>query len=213
MSLQIAVFSDVICPWCFIGKRRLEKAIAAMAQTHNVRERWLPFQLNPQMPREGISRKDYRTKKFGSWERSQELDAKVIAVGQMEGIHFAFDKIERTPNTLDAHRLIWLADKHGVQDPVVGSYRPGPVRSVRIAKLNGGHRTLRLSNLCERVVAAALHRALEPLWERTFLPWSMGFRPGRSVWRLLAELEATMVREDRWVLAIDDIKNFRQRRD
>jgi predicted DsbA family dithiol-disulfide isomerase len=119
MSLQIDVFSDVICPWCFIGKRRLEKAIAAMAQPHSVRVRWLPFQLNPQMPKEGISRRDYRTKKFGSWERSQELDAKVIAVGETEGIHFAFDRIERTPNTLDAHRLIWLADKHGVQDAVV----------------------------------------------------------------------------------------------
>jgi predicted DsbA family dithiol-disulfide isomerase len=119
MSLQIDVFSDVICPWCFIGKRRLEKAIAAMAQPHSVRVRWLPFQLNPQMPKEGISRKEYRTKKFGSWERSQELDAKVVAVGETEGIHFAFDKIQRTPNTLDAHRLIWLADKHGVQDAVV----------------------------------------------------------------------------------------------
>jgi predicted DsbA family dithiol-disulfide isomerase len=119
MSLQIDVFSDVICPWCFIGKRRLEKAIATMALRHSVRVRWLPFQLNPQMPKEGISRRDYRTKKFGSWERSQELDAKVIVVGETEGIHFAFDRIERTPNTLDAHRLIWLADKHSVQFAVV----------------------------------------------------------------------------------------------
>ncbi len=81
--------------------------------------RWLPFQLNPRMPKEGISRKEYRTAKFGSWERSQELDAKVKAVGETEGIQFDFDRIERTPNTLDAHRLIWLADKHGVQDAVV----------------------------------------------------------------------------------------------
>ena len=66
-----------------------------------------------------ISRREYRTKKFGSWERSQELDARVIAVGEDEGIDFAFDRIERTPNTLDAHRLIWLADKEGVQDAVV----------------------------------------------------------------------------------------------
>jgi predicted DsbA family dithiol-disulfide isomerase len=71
------------------------------------------------MPKEGISRREYRTKKFGSWERSQELDAKMVAVGETEGIHFAFDRNERTPNTLDAHRLIWLADKHGVQDAVV----------------------------------------------------------------------------------------------
>ena len=119
MTLPIDIISDVICPWCFIGKRRLEKAIAAPDRQHEVRVRWLPFQLNPTMPNEGISRRDYRIKKFGSWERSQELDAKVVAVGEEEGIHFAFDRIERTPNTLDAHRLIWLADKDGVQDAVM----------------------------------------------------------------------------------------------
>src|ERR1700730_2883640 len=86
---------------------------------HEVQMRWLPFQLNPHMPKEGISRKEYRTAKFGSWERSLELDAKMVAVGGEEGIHFAFDRIERTPNTQDAHRLIWLADKEGIQDAVV----------------------------------------------------------------------------------------------
>ena len=119
MNLAVDVISDVICPWCYIGKRRLEKAIAALDGQHEVQVRWLPFQLNPTMPKEGISRREYRTKKFGSWERSLELDARVIEVGKAEGIHFAFDRIERTPNTLDAHRLIWLADKEGVQDAVV----------------------------------------------------------------------------------------------
>jgi len=117
MNLSVGVFSDVICPWCFIGKRRLEKAIAAYGGA--VKVRWHPFQLNPTMPKEGISRKDYRIRKFGSWDRSMELDAKVIAVGKDEGIIFAFNRIERTPNTLDAHRLIWLADQDGVQDAVV----------------------------------------------------------------------------------------------
>jgi predicted DsbA family dithiol-disulfide isomerase len=117
MNLSVDVISDPICPWCFIGKRRLEKAIALHGGPVSVR--WLPFQLNPTMPKEGISRREYRTKKFGSWERSQELDARVIAVGKEEGIHFAFDQIERTPNTLDAHRLIWLADNERVQDAVV----------------------------------------------------------------------------------------------
>lgn len=117
MTQTIDIFSDVICPWCFISKRRLEKAIAA--QHHDVRERWLPFQLNPTMPKEGISRREYRTRKFGSWERSLELDARVIEVGKAEGINFAFDRIERTPNTLDAHRLIWQADEESVQDAVV----------------------------------------------------------------------------------------------
>jgi predicted DsbA family dithiol-disulfide isomerase len=117
MALHIDVISDVVCPWCLVGKRRLENAIAAHAKPVTVR--WLPFQLNPTMPKEGINRREYRTKKFGSWERSLELDAQVAAAGAAEGIHFAFDRIERTPNTLDAHRLIWLADKESVQDAVV----------------------------------------------------------------------------------------------
>ena len=71
------------------------------------------------MPKEGVSRREYRTRKFGSWERSQELDARVVAAGEAEGIHFAFDRIERTPNTLDAHRLVGLAERRGVQDAVV----------------------------------------------------------------------------------------------
>src|ERR1035438_1505998 len=119
MILHVDVISDVICPWCFIGKRRLEKAIAALDPQHEVRVRWLPFQLNPTMPKEGISRREYRTRKFGSWERSQELDAKMVAVGKEEGIQFAFGRIERTPNTLDAHRLIWLADQGGAKNEIV----------------------------------------------------------------------------------------------
>jgi predicted DsbA family dithiol-disulfide isomerase len=121
MALEISVISDVICPWCFIDKRRLEKAVAAVEGRHEVRVRWLPFQLNPTMPKEGIGRRDYRTKKFGSWERSQELDARLVAVGREEGIRFAFDRIERTPNTLDAHRLVCLAGEQGVQDAVVAA--------------------------------------------------------------------------------------------
>jgi predicted DsbA family dithiol-disulfide isomerase len=119
MPLTIDVISDVICPWCYVGKRRMEQAIAARGGQHDVRIRWHPFQLNPHMPNEGQNRKEYRTAKFGSWERSLALDAQVTEMGLAEGIPFAFDRIERTPNTLDAHRLIWLADKEGVQDPVV----------------------------------------------------------------------------------------------
>src|SRR3954467_3642627 len=115
--LTVDVISDVICPWCFIGKRRLEKAVAAHGGPGRVR--WLPFQLKPQMPKEGGSRREYRTRKFGSWERSLQLDAQVAAAGAGEGIHFAFDRIERTPNTLNAHRIIRLADTEGVQDAVV----------------------------------------------------------------------------------------------
>lgn len=119
MELSVVIFSDVICPWCYIGKRRLEKAIESLSGKHTVRVDWLPFQLNPDMPKEGVPRQEYRIQKFGSLERSQQLDAAVIAAGETEGIDFAFDKIERTPNTLDAHRLIWLASQTGVQDAVV----------------------------------------------------------------------------------------------
>jgi predicted DsbA family dithiol-disulfide isomerase len=113
--LTIDVISDVICPWCFIGKRRLEEALAGRPAT----VRWHPFQLNPDMSREGIDRKEYRIRKFGSWERSLELDAQVAAAGRGEGITFDFDRMARTPNTLDAHRIIWLAGERGAQDAVV----------------------------------------------------------------------------------------------
>jgi len=117
MNLSVEVISDVICPWCFIGKRRLERAIGDYEKPVTVR--WHPFQLNPAMSKEGISRREYRIGKFGSWERSMQLDANIIAVGKEEGIRFDFDRMERTPNTLDAHRLIWLSDGEGIQDAVV----------------------------------------------------------------------------------------------
>ena len=117
MTLIVDVISDVICPWCFVGKRRLEKAVVALGQ--QVVVRWHAFQLNPTMPKAGISRREYRIRKFGSWERSMQLDASIVAVGQEEGIRFDFDRIERTPNTLDAHRMIWLAGKEGLQNDVV----------------------------------------------------------------------------------------------
>jgi predicted DsbA family dithiol-disulfide isomerase len=113
--LTIDVISDVICPWCFIGKRRLERALNGRPAAVY----WHPFQLNPDMPRDGIDRKPYRIKKFGSWERSKELDAQAAAAGQGEGIAFNFDRMIRMPSTLDAHRVIWLAGKRGIQDSVV----------------------------------------------------------------------------------------------
>lgn len=117
MNILVDVISDVICPWCFIGKRRLETAILAFGKPVSVT--WHPFQLNPMMPKKGISRREYRIAKFGSWERSMELDANIVAVGKQVGILFDFDRMQRTPNTLDAHRLIWLSNKDGIQDAVV----------------------------------------------------------------------------------------------
>jgi predicted DsbA family dithiol-disulfide isomerase len=116
-QLQVEVASDVICPWCYIGKKRLEKALV-LAPDIKAEVRWLPFQLNPAMPKEGMPRAEYRKAKFGSLERSRALDARVIAEGRSEGIEFAFDRIERTPNTTAAHQLIFLAKE---QDPVVNA--------------------------------------------------------------------------------------------
>jgi len=118
-TLKVEVVSDVICPWCYIGKRRLEKALALLEGEAQVELRWLPFQLNPEMPREGMARADYRARKFGSVERGRSLDARVAAEGQGEGIAFAFERIERTPNTLAAHQLIEIAQQEGRGDAVV----------------------------------------------------------------------------------------------
>jgi predicted DsbA family dithiol-disulfide isomerase len=119
MTLMVDIISDVICPWCYIGKRRLQKAVLALGDRHSVDIRWHPFELNPGMPPEGLDRRQYRTAKFGSWERSQELDAHVATIGAREGITFAFGRMHRTPNTFNSHRLIWLAGQAGVQDAVV----------------------------------------------------------------------------------------------
>jgi predicted DsbA family dithiol-disulfide isomerase len=109
----------VVCPWCYIGKRRLEKALALLGDEVKPEIRWLPFQLNPEMPKGGIPRAEYRKAKFGSVERSRGLDARVAAEGTGEGIAFAFDKMERTPNTVAAHELIDLAQKQGRGGAVV----------------------------------------------------------------------------------------------
>jgi len=109
----IDIYSDIVCPWCFIGKRQIEAAIAQVsaassAATEPLRIVWRPFQLNPQIPPEGMSRKDYVVWKFGA-ARSKDTYARVTAVGAQHGIAFDFDRIERQPNTLAAHCLIAAA--------------------------------------------------------------------------------------------------------
>ncbi len=118
MGLTIEVYWDVICPWCFIGKRRLEMALALHGEAREAEVVWRQFELNPGMPKGGIDRRAYRAAKFGSWERSLELDARVAAAGAAVGITFNFDRITRTPNTFDAHRLLWLSRIHGRQERV-----------------------------------------------------------------------------------------------
>jgi predicted DsbA family dithiol-disulfide isomerase len=118
-TLAIEVISDAICPWCWVGKRRLDRAIAAIAPDVSASVTWRPFELNPEMPKVGVDRRAYRSAKFGSWQRSQALDAQVAAAGRSDGLVFNHDKMERTPNTVDAHRLIRLAGQQGKQNGVV----------------------------------------------------------------------------------------------
>ena len=118
MDLRVDVFSDVICPWCFVGKRRLEAAIGLLGDEAQVQVTWRPFQLNPTMPREGVERQQYRARKFRSLARSEALDAQLAATGREVGIDFRFDLMQRTPNTFEAHRLLRLAHERGVQDGV-----------------------------------------------------------------------------------------------
>jgi len=119
--VAIEIVSDVVCPWCYIGKRRLEKALALLEGEVEAAVTWLPFQLNPEMPKEGMAREEYRRAKFGSLERSRSLDARVVAEGRDEGIAFAFDDITRTPNTFAAHQLIDLAQEQDAGGAVVAA--------------------------------------------------------------------------------------------
>jgi predicted DsbA family dithiol-disulfide isomerase len=113
------VISDAICPWCWIGKRNLDAALDMLAEEGlQFRVRFRPFQLNPEMPVEGVDRREYRSAKFGSWEKSQELDHRVADAGRIAGLEFRHDLMARTPNTLEAHRLIRLAGADGVQREV-----------------------------------------------------------------------------------------------
>jgi predicted DsbA family dithiol-disulfide isomerase len=116
--MEIAVFSDVICPWCYIGKRRLERAFDALGLAGEVAVEWLPFELNPAMPPDGMARADYRAQKFGA-ERAAALDANIRSVGAEEGIRFAFDRQARTPNTRLAHMLVAHASGQGRGGAVV----------------------------------------------------------------------------------------------
>ena len=112
-AIQVSLTSDFICPWCLIGERRLQAAVARLPQDVAVEVRWLPFQLNPTMPKAGIDRRAYRTAKFGSWKHSQALDAGVAAAGRGDGIAFNHAAMLRTPNTWAAHRLMRLAARQG----------------------------------------------------------------------------------------------------
>jgi len=113
-SLTVDVISDIVCPWCFIGKRKLEAALAELDTSESppgVAVRWHPFQLNPDLPAKGLTRASYVEQKFGGAARAAAVYARVTIAGEAVGIPFRFDRIERQPNTFDGHRLIAWAQQ------------------------------------------------------------------------------------------------------
>lgn len=117
--ITIDIVSDTVCPWCFIGKRRLERALAEKGDEPKVFIGWRPFQLNPDMPAEGMDRKDYLEAKFGGEQGAQRVYDTIRQAGESEGIEFNFNAVGRTPNTINSHRLIDRAGQDGKQDAIV----------------------------------------------------------------------------------------------
>jgi predicted DsbA family dithiol-disulfide isomerase len=115
-ALNIEIFSDLICPWCYIGRRRLEAGLKILGANELPNIIWRPFELNPDMPKAGLDRKAYRSAKFGSWERSQAMDREVAEIGRTLGLEFNYDRVLITPNTRAGHRLLWWARDKGLQD-------------------------------------------------------------------------------------------------
>ena len=118
IPLTIDIVSDVVCPWCYVGKRRLESALRQRPQIKG-EIRWVPYFLEARVPPEGMPRVDYIGQKFGVYERFTPGHERLIPLGADVGIDFRFDRIYRQPNTLDAHRIVGWAQKSGKAGPVV----------------------------------------------------------------------------------------------
>jgi predicted DsbA family dithiol-disulfide isomerase len=119
MQVPVTVTSDFICPWCYIGERRLARALEKLPPGIEVRLEWLPFELNPDMPPEGMDRRVYLSRKFGSWQRVEAIQAQIVSAGRGDGAAFDYAAIRWTPNTFLAHRLSWLAQREGKQQAFV----------------------------------------------------------------------------------------------
>lgn len=115
-AVRIDVVSDVVCPWCFVGKRRLEQALQ-LTPDLTTTVYWRPFQLDGTVPKGGIARADYLNRKFGA-DRAKDMYGRLERIGEEVGIAFAFDRIKTQPNTLDAHRLLRWAQDVGTQNAV-----------------------------------------------------------------------------------------------
>ncbi len=117
---RIDVISDAICPWCYIGKRQLERALDILEKDKlHFNVHWNAFQLNPDMPVEGVDRQKYREAKFGGPERARQIDERITQTAAGVGLDFHLEKLTRTPNTVNAHRLIRMGGLKGLQDKVV----------------------------------------------------------------------------------------------
>ncbi len=119
--ITIEIVSDTVCPWCYIGKRRLERALAEKPPKDEVSISWRPFQLNPDMPPDGMDREAYLEAKFGGPEGAKQVYDNIRQAGQSEGLDFAFERVPRTPNTINSHRLARRAAAAGCQDAVIES--------------------------------------------------------------------------------------------
>lgn len=118
--MVIDIYADVVCPWCYIGERRLERALAQRPGLQ-VERRWQPFQLQPDMPAEGLAWADFARQKFGGVERARAAFDHVTAIGASDGIRFVFNRVAGAPNTRDAHRLILRASERGRQWELVAA--------------------------------------------------------------------------------------------
>ena len=116
--IDIDIVSDTICPWCYVGKRRLERALTGF-DADEVRIRWHPFQLNPAMPIEGMDRTEYVAAKFGGAEAARAVYDRIREAGSEEGIAFAFERMPRTPNTFASHRVVHFAAREDLQHEAV----------------------------------------------------------------------------------------------
>ena len=120
-AINIDIVSDVMCPWCYIGKKRLEEAVKSLPEGLDIDIRWRPYQLDPTLPKEGKDRQQYLEEKFGGSERAKQIYSNILDAGHNDNIAFNFNGIKFSPNTLDAHRVIrWAASEApGVQDRLV----------------------------------------------------------------------------------------------
>jgi predicted DsbA family dithiol-disulfide isomerase len=116
--MQLDIFSDTICPYCLVGKRRLDQAIAERPDI-DITISWLPFQLDPDMPVEGRDRQEHLIERFGTVDEAMLQFEGMRELGASEGIDFRFDKIERSTNTFESHRMVYFAHAHGLQDEMV----------------------------------------------------------------------------------------------